>query len=465
MLFCLIQFGFSATAEASKPRDCFSKEELVEIAESFSQIAELLGNRDSLCRQDIGEKWFLTVESLVDLRQMNLSDPVEYKTKDDLTFKAIPEGGWWSYFTKRADRFVLDPISCTTSMVAYVYSHILGEINLCPNFFEEDRLSRVDAFLHEVRHFDGFGHATCERGVHKGAEGACDSSLSLKGSYAVSMQASVTFGLRAKNYSEGERALARAAGLYYLANRFNAKTQVILSKSIFLGNSKGEIFNWDPEAPSQAQFVKALSGPSRFFSSGAQAIIYPKDLNKEAYRMAGDFSIPLDVLGLFAKSYNQESAQIRADYLAFSYQEGGGMLSNSGYKMMCGSELVELKSERFPEALRQIVEIEMEGEQVLSHLVGESGKLHRATCEGESILLKNDDLFVPRDLKRGVSIHDQTFGLTEDGLLYSLKKNGNVWTYGSLVEIDKLPNKWSEIALRSEALLFDEARARHREPL
>lgn len=456
-LFLLIGFlpFYAAVAHGQVSSDCLSGASVRKLITFFPQVGELAVQGENVCKSDVGPKWFHLIGALVDLKNLQLEDRQNYKTQDDLSFESIEDNGWWNYLTARVTRFELNPTFCRTGVVAYVSFYAPGLVHICEPYYSSDRISRLEVLLHEVRHFDGHGHVTCLRGQQKGVQGACDEELFSKGSYAVSMQASVTLALRGQGFSEAERALGKAGALFYLSNRFNKETDVKIKESLFLENQEGQIFEWNPSS-AQLKFVKKLKEPAHIYSSSMDIILYPLNPSQEAYRMTEDFSVYHSELGLYAKTYNSKTTQERAQYKALAYNNGG-FLTETGYSSICGSGMVEVKESEFPEPLNTMITLDKEGQNLVDYVVGASGRLYRADCSifGD-LIFKPQEEFLPQGLHRTSIVGEQRYALTQEGQIFELNKEEKRLSLGQPVNFSGVEQNWIEMTTRTVPYLYDE---------
>jgi len=446
-------------ARADQER-CFPASVVEQLAGNFSQLSPYVDrSKTEICESQLGAQWATVVETLIDLKDIRLSDEISYPTKDDFSFKAIPDNGWWQYFIERADQFQLMGSHCSPQVVAYVTPFLRGVVNLCDAFYKENRIARAETLLHEVRHFEGYGHVTCSHGADKGTSGACDDSLPEKGSYAVSMQAEITLGLRGKTFSEAEKALGRAQALYLLQNRFNEPTDVKIRESLYLESADGKVYDWAPQESQAPKAVIRLKEPARIYTSSLDTIIYPLDLNTPAYRMSEDFSSQATQIGMYADAYNKKSPTERAGYKALGYQTDGGILTDGGISTLCGNGFMDIKAGDFAEPINTIVTLEKEVQNPVNLFAGASGKLYRLECNTYmGVQLKPLDSYVPANLKRAFIVGEKRYALTDDGQIFELIKNGNQYELGQDVKFSGINENWIEMAVRTMPYLFDDAK-------
>ena len=453
--------GFSARAEGSSSPRCFPSKEIKELSESFFQLLPYVKDAEQICSDQLGEQWTMVIETLIDLKSFKIASPRAFKTKDDLSFKAIQQDGWWSYFTQRAKFFVLDNQECrlSSSTIAFVKDSFPGMINLCPPFFKTERASRIHFLMHEVRHFDGFDHVKCTHGDAKGAEGACDQTLYEKGSYAVQMQTSAMIGLYGQGFNEAERAFARASALNTLQNRFNEGARLKIKESLYLENSEGSIFEWHPSMPGQLRPLTKLKEPGRIYSSGLETIVYPLNTDLPAYRELDDFSLPSMRLGLFAEIYNKSGPNERADFLELGYGEGGGIITPDKLLLNCRfGPLVEREIRTLREPVITFLNLinENSEEAVTEFLLGDSGRLYKKRCDEGAVKVPDTQLTADRQMRKTLVVEGKTYALSDSGRLHVVEKNQFHYSLGK----DLLPQKesWLDMTNRTIPYLYDEAK-------
>lgn len=120
----------------------------------------------------------------------------------------------FEYFKKRVDKivFVDREGSCASGAAAYVWGDLeqeRGRLYICSEVYSgQSFVYRASALLHEARHFDGFHHVRCVRGLFRfSTEVACDRSYQEAGSYAVD----VAFFLRVAQEPTMSPVLRRSA--------------------------------------------------------------------------------------------------------------------------------------------------------------------------------------------------------------------------------------------------------------
>ncbi len=426
-LFCKIVFLltllFSVNANAQTEVTCISHGDLEKIAKDFSQFNRFLTKQSEYCTQDMGEQWFAIANSLRVLMTLAPDEP-NYDADDALTYKAITDKDWWAYFTKRADEFIIQS-NCPQNVVAYVQPFFgQGKINLCQLFFEQTVSSQASTMMHEVRHFDGHRHVTCSQGNEKGNGGACDNEITKRGSYAISVQTLVGMA-RATETSVNEKPMLEAEAVYMAFNKFNSVPKVKLSNSIILSNDQSEVYSWNLR--DGVEPVATLPEPSIVINSSNNLTVYPVDAQSEAYRTDKNLFVSVENPGLYAKHYNTESPEDRAQYKAISYFATGGLLKGNSLLSLCNRDSLKLAATNL-DSRGQFVTImslstDEKDEQRESILLAENGDMFRYTCQSKS---SDEVRFEKLDMKiaQGADTIVDSFGF--NGEQYALLNDGTL---------------------------------------
>jgi len=439
--------------------DCVQHNKMEIIAKNFSQFDKFLSNKKEYCESDMGEQWFKIAKSLVVLIDSVPNEP-NYDINDALTYKAISEKDWWSYFTKRATTFSIKS-RCREGVVAYVQPFFgRGRINLCELFFQLSVTSQASTMMHEVRHFDGHGHVTCAQGLEQGFSGACDSKITNKGSYAISVQTLVGFA-RSKNIPEGERSRIEAEAIYMAYNKFNVVPQVEIEKSIVLSNSYGEVYNWS--LGGSADLIKVLETPAVIRSSGRSLTVYPQDRNLDAYRIDETFQNISSNPGMYATFYNDTDPAERGDYDSISYAGAGGILKDNTLTTICDYTDPKLSSIKLDQMglFSKIVTISSgplaSNEQ--SYLLSASGELTPYKCKNHTssaVDFSGNKLQLSEgsdSIVQGFGVDGEQYALLRDGSLSKLKVNGKMLNLLPL-QLPIRNQDWVSAAPMSKAKVF-----------
>jgi hypothetical protein len=75
-----------------------------------------------------------------------------------------------------------------------------GNLNIYPGLFIIPLIGQVASLIHEARHFDGFHHLECKKGLYKGKLG-CDLRYEDAGSYAVELEYALRVLHKGVNFS------------------------------------------------------------------------------------------------------------------------------------------------------------------------------------------------------------------------------------------------------------------------
>lgn len=422
-VFFVLSILFTSQAYGQEAVDCVSHNDLKKIAASFSQFDKYVKNKTQYCEADMDVEWLKIANSLVVLMNTVPDEPA-VDNDDALTFKAISEKDWWSYFTKRANKFNLDK-NCPQNVVAYVMPFWgNGTINLCNLFFDISVSSQASTMMHEVRHFDGHSHVTCTQGNEKGISGACDGQITGKGSYAISVQTLVGMA-RSKDTKKEEKALLEAEAVYMAFNKFNTVPKVKLNNSIILSNNVGEVYRWT--IGQGVKLVKQLTEASVVLNSSNNMTIYPIDTESDAYRVDRTFEVAVENPGLYAKQYNSETPQDRELYKSISYFGTGGMLKGNDLYTLCNQSTVALGKTNLDSKgqFNAIISMSLDEKDQSreSLLLADNGDLYRFECRDNSSDVVN---FQKSDVKMAggaMGIVD-SFGF--DGEQYALLDDGSL---------------------------------------
>jgi hypothetical protein len=415
---------FSLNALAQDRLACIDLSDMNEIGQSFPQInRQIRDQKPEYCEADLGKEWFAISKSLEVLKNTQPDEP-SLDQDDAFTFKAISENNWWAYFTNRAGSFTIEG-SCQTGVVAFVFGGFgggNGNIHICPLFFEQNISSQASVMMHEVRHFDGFRHVTCTRGQEEGNRGACDTEITRKGSYAISVQTLVGLA-RSKQTSKTESALLESEAMYMAFNKFNKIPKVKVENSIILSNQSGEVYKWVPNE--EAVQVGQLNEAATVLNSSGKFTIYPTDTNLPAYRMGKNLEERTQSIGLFAEFYNKETPSEKAKYSSVSYFGGGGLLKGNTLITICDNQSLFEKNLDSEGDFSRIISLSTDQFDVerKSFLLSKKGELIAYSCKDNQ---SNNLVFQNTGVKIGESAQNlaHSFGLA--GRQYAVSTTGNL---------------------------------------
>ena len=419
--------------------NCIADNDIKEISEDFVQFEKFLSGKTEYCESDLGIKWYKIAQSLVTLKNSSPSEPT-IDADDAFTYQAISEKDWWAYFTKRADKFVVQK-SCRENVVAYVQPFFgAGTINLCDPFFEMPISSQASVMMHEVRHFDGHRHVTCTQGNENGSGGACDQKITGQGSYAISVQTLVGLA-RSKDTSAVEKPLVEAEATYMAFNKFNEVPKVKINYSMLLSNKVGKVYKW--VIGQSAELMKTLASPAVMNGSGRHLTIYPADSSLEAYRMDNALTARVANPGLYAKHYNSQSVQERAKYKSISYQGTGGLLKGNSLTTLCNQTSLELGNKNLDSVAKftRILTISNDSQSIEqeSFLLTESGKLYPYDCNSSrttAVTIGNSTMRMDvslTDVKQTLSLGKDSFAIKADGTLVKMSYENKTFSEESLM--------------------------------
>jgi len=408
-----------------KEENCLQVSDIKAIEAHFEQFQNFTKTSKSVvCRDEVGEKWFEVVRSTLAMQRLTVTDQLSRDVNDDLTLRPIGNNDWWSYYTNRADRFVIEPRRCNSdeNVVAYVFPFIRGEINLCPRFFEMDSASQIEVLMHEVRHFDGHSHVTCTQGNEIGTRGACDDVIKSGGSYAVSVQANVELSF-VDQLSVADRVLSESGAVYSINNKFNSLPTTKSTNYIYASNEAGQVWRMPESNPSAVELVTTLKDPAAIYSNGSQFTVFPKELDKEAYRISKTFKTRANAIGAYAVKYNESSAAERAEYGPISYFGVGSIVQDNKLNTFCGTQATSLSAKSFEFGEIQALPI-LKDKDGADHMyvLNTSGDMYDFKCNDASgrLTVESTSLTFPTDTVSAFAFDTKTaFVVSTDGTLKS----------------------------------------------
>jgi len=407
--------------------ECIQQNDLKEIADHYVQFEKYVSSASEVCIDDMDEEFFKIAQSIIVLKNIPPKLPT-FDSNDALTFQAIQEKDWWSYFTNRSERFSIDR-GCSPGVIAYVNPFFgRGTINLCLRFFEMEIPNQASVMMHEVRHFDGFRHVTCTQGNETGSRGACDNEITDTGSYAISVQTMVGLA-RSKSFTPSETTQLESEAVYMAFNKFNKVPKVKLSFSMILANNAGEVYKW---AVGQGMaLIKTLSEPAIINGSERNLTLYPVDRSQDAYRMDLGLSAKQKGIGLFAESYNDETLEERKKYKSINYFGASGLLKGNTLLTLCNNSSLKLGEESLNRIgqFSNIINLRLNttGPNHESYLLNEDGNLFSFECVADN----REDVKISQS---GISI-DSSLGSIKQTLTLGFT-NYAVLESGELVELN-----------------------------
>lgn len=412
-----------------KEENCLQVSDIQNIEGHFKQFQDFTksGGKE-VCRDEVGEKWFEVVRTVLAMERLKVTDELQTVEGDDLTLKPITEKDWWSYFTQRADHFIIEPSRCSANenIVAFVYPFFRDKINLCPRFFEMDSGSQIEVLMHEVRHFEGFSHVTCTQGNENGASGACDSKIATGGSYAVSVQAQVELSF-VDQLTDADRILAESGAIYSVNNKFNSLPSVKYTNFVYASNNDGEIWRIPETDSAQAELVTTLKDPSYIYGNGSQFTVYPKEVTVDAYRTGKEFTSRAKSIGAYANMYNADSTAQRQDYGAISYYGVGAIVKSNQLHTFCGEQATSLSAKSFDEgSIQALPVLKNDKDEDQMFILSDSGEMFNFTCNDKTgeLSITAVSSTLPADTATAFAFNKETaFVVTTSGNLktYNMK--------------------------------------------
>lgn len=301
--------GTQAAEVARQPEGCVSASEMREIASHFHQFDELAA-KGEYCFDDSSTSHLLA--GILFMRKTRFAANM-IPSRDEL-FSGEFKNDWYSYFIGRITDFQVEP-SCDKGVIAYVFffgtSMYVCPLALTRNFTALDLAS---VFMHEARHIDGYPHITCDHGARAGMRGACDTRISDKGSYAVTVETYAQIARYATDLHPALRAYARATALTYADEAFQTEVKIARGRGYLAvtEDQQAHIVRVDGESVTSRDLGR-LPEAGRIVPRGQHMILFPEDLAHPARfvfpRGEGDTE---QAAGDLAIEYNAQDVSTRA---------------------------------------------------------------------------------------------------------------------------------------------------------
>ncbi|MBC96975.1 MAG: hypothetical protein CME63_04455 [Halobacteriovoraceae bacterium] len=433
-LTALSAVSVSANNYFDKEEECLKVSDIQAIEGHFQQFQNFTNtNKAEVCRDEVGEKWFEVVRSTLAMQRLTVTDQLQRDENDDLTLRPVGDKDWWTYYTQRANQFVIEPSRCNANenIVAFVFPFFRGSINLCPRFFEMDPASQIEVLMHEVRHFDGHAHVTCTQGNEQGARGACDQQIKSGGSYAVSVQANVELSyVDQLNY--GDRVLAEAGAIYSINNKFNSLPTVKSEDYIYASNKDGEVWRMPKGKVSQAELVTTLKDAAAIYGNGSQFTVFPLNTQADAFRTSKSFITRAKSIGAYANMYNASSQRERSEYGPISYYGVGAIVKSNELHTFCGTQATSMTAKEFNEGSIKALPI-LKNDKGEDHMfiLSDSGEMFDFTCNdqnGRLSVVPTQKTF-PTDVATAFAFDQKTaYIVTTSGSLMSYDLQNETYT-------------------------------------
>ncbi len=460
--FYIAFLAASAFSQESTAKKCISHQDLVEISQNFVQFkSSLKANKTEYCIEDLGNDPFILLETLVLLKNIKINR-VPYLTLDDLSIRVIQNDNWWDYLTSKVKRFDLKPKACPGN-IAYVWLHILDEINLCKPFFIDGAHDsyattiRLTILLHEARHLEAG-----EAGVHIACSAAnqekkCDSSIKDHGAFAAEIQALVDIAFHSNITGVDKHSLISHATRLSKVG-FKTSPSILYSNNVFLQNNLGEIWQWQSNGQEPIKLVYKLKENSRMFINPKNLLTVFPNNQAPAYRLDLFKWQFMQTVGTYAEEYNRLTPEEKDQKLYFDYLNKA-ILSKKDLTIDCYIEREDIlmTTGKPPEDLKILFSLEEKQDSIfaLSH----SGKVYETKCpknKDQKPQLQLTKMTMPQNLKRFFVLNKINFGLTDQGKFVQLERSGSNFVIQKQIDFG-LPNEqWTDLVVNSIPQLFEE---------
>lgn len=413
----LLTLGLSA--HAAPAGTCVSKAEMQEIAQHFTQFAEL-ANAD-YCYD--GSEESNLIAGLMFMRETAFNSSMP-KSPDEL-FSGRFAADWYKYFVDHIDDITIDT-GCPKGVGAYVYG-FGSTMYVCSMLLSDNftALDRASVMMHEARHLDGYPHITCSRGPRKGLRGACDDRIADGGSYAVSVETYMQISAYAPNIHPALRAYARAAGVTYADEAFETPVQVERQPRLLMLSTRGEFRALDLSNGVKETSLGNAPAVGRIVMRAQHMIVYPEDKSQPAkYVFARNEGDIQQTAGDIAVEYNGLSAQQRADWVDVHMSaQWTAKVLKSKVVFACDpnantSNEVAAPNGETPAALVYPEGYSRESSKI--HLVMESGKIFEIGCSNRRGYIAGSSLTFDQQYKRIQKVGNTVVGLSREGKLFTI---------------------------------------------
>lgn len=422
MLITLVSLMFVSNAQAkiNFATDCVSQSEMKVIASHFTQFSNL-ANAD-FCN-DNSQNWHL-ISSIMFMRKTQFSNTMQ-PSKDEL-FSGRFAKDWYGYFIGRIDN--LEVVGdCPKGVIAYVYSGGDKTMYACPaaltNSFSS--LDRASVMMHEARHIDGFPHMTCTKGARKGIQGACDSKISVGGSYAVTVETYAQLSKFAEGIHPAMKAYAKSSAVVYADEAFENPVKINRTENLLVLTKNLDFHSLNVEK-NEFKKLGQISAEGRIVRRGQHMILFPTDKTLKAqYVFANNEGEISQSPSDFITEYNAGTPTQKATLADLHI---GAQWSARIYKnkvtLLCDPRSATAKDFQIPNGLTAASLIYPEGyarDVYTALFTTETGEVFEVGCVDKQASLKASSLRLDQKYSRIHKANSQVFGLATDGKLYKIE--------------------------------------------
>lgn len=418
--------------------DCIAQSEMKTIASHFKQFASL-ANAD-FCN-DNSKNWHL-VSSIMFMRKTQFSQTMP-PSKDEL-FSGKFSNSWYNYFIGRINK--LEVVGdCPKGVIAYVYAFGSKTMFTCPMALTDSfsSLDRASVMMHEARHIDGFPHITCSHGARKGLQGACDTTISNGGSYAVTVETYAQLAKYAEGLHPALKAYAKSSAVIYADEAFETPVKIQRAENLLVLTNTLDFYSMNIEK-NEIKRLGKVPAEGRIVRRGQHMVLFPTDKTLKAqYVFANNEGELTQSPSDFITEYNAQTPEQKESLVDLHI---GAQWSARVYKnkvtFVCDPKSTATKDIQLPNGLVAASIIYPDGyarDKDTVNLTTGTGDILEIGCVNKQAVLKASTLKLDQQYLRIHKAAGQVFGLASDAKLYKLESDRSTPTAtildGSIIEI------------------------------
>lgn len=407
------------SAHAGEGPECFSQAEMQQIATNFPQFRDL-ANRPQYCLD--GSQTSHLIAGIMFMRKTQFAP--QMPVSSDEMFSGHFSSDWYNYFIGRIHDFDVQS-SCPKGVGAYVY-FFGNTMYVCPLLLSDSftALDRASVFMHEARHIDGYPHTTCRSGPRAGLNGACDTRISDRGSYAVTVETYSQLARYATDLHPALKAYSRASAVTYAEEAFDTPARIHRQSQFILMSRTGEFHELNANKGSDLRQLGETPAMGRIALRAQHLILYPGDRTQRArYLFVNNEGEIQQEAGAFAEEYNRSTPEQRALLV--------DVHTAAQWQAIVQIDKVRLECDPRSTASREfaigsdapIGLIYPDGYNRASsmiYLAHQSGQISEIGCSNKMGFFRPSTLRMDQTFKRIHKAGEEVLGLTPDGRLFRL---------------------------------------------
>ncbi|KYG63742.1 hypothetical protein AZI86_13030 [Bdellovibrio bacteriovorus] len=260
-------------------------------------------------------------------------------------------------------------------------------VYVCRKSSELDAFDMASVFLHEARHVEGYGHATCLRGIFRGLKG-CDERYGDKGSYAVETEYYLRLSLH-PNISPALKASTRFMGIAELWGRFN-KYPIDIRGRLILQEKSSAIYILDNNKVT----VNSSQGDAVLVKmNDTHAFIDQQNKTVKSF-FAGQWS---DTLGVLAQDLREGKLDVGADKIIDMFYGDAYSCVLTNRKLICKANTSGAYASTEIRNMNPVGFIYVSSTKLVQsktpYVVGQDGYLYRMPLDYETLKSQGESSF------------------------------------------------------------------------